>query len=546
MLMRKLAAVILLLVLLLALALVVTGCPAEEAPGARHIFRTGLMREIESLNPMVIWSYQAYEVMNLNYNYLMSFDVDLNLTPELARDWEVDETGTLWTFYLQEGVTWHDGEPFTAEDVKFTFEYIRDNELGYFVDPVKPMEEITVIDDYTLTIRTDAPIAWMPMILVPILPAHIWSEIDPAYAASDFANENPVGTGPFRVVEHRKGEFTRMVANDDYFKGRPVIDEVIFVIQANADLMVEALRRGDLDFISAVPGAQFKALEEAEDPNITTLVADSPSFTQLAFNVWENPDSEGNPLLLDQNLRVAIEYALDRQEIIDIGLMGYGKIGSTLVPPIFEFWHLDLGADLRSYNPQRAVEILEAAGYTLGADGIRVSPAGEPLAFTMVARSESPDTQKMATVMKDMLAEVGVDITISVIDEGTLTDRIFAGDFDMFIWGWWVDIDPTSILRVVTTEQIMSWSDCFYSNPVYDEMHLLQQRTMDRDERRAIVHEMQRIFYEDAAYILLSYDPELQAYRNDRFEGWVRNPQTGPLMYTNVTYSYELLRPIGD
>lgn len=540
--MRKLTWLILILLIILAFSFSVTGCGEVEED--RHVLRVGFLREIESLNPMLVWSYQGYEMMNLNYNRLIGWDEDLNVVPDLAKAWETDDEGLVWTFYLQEGVTWHDGVPFTAEDVKFTFEYIRDNELGYFYDYVAGMEEIEVIDELTISIKTDEPIAWMPQILVPILPAHIWSEVDPADAEGDFANDDPIGTGPFRVIEHRKGEFTRMAANKDYFKGAPALDEVIFIIYSNTDLMVEALKQGELDIITAVPGAQFKALEEAGDPNIVVLAADSPSFTELAFNVWADPVSLGNPLLLDKDVRVAIEFALDRQELIDVGSMGYGAIGSTLVPPLFEFWHLDMGADFRAYNPDRAIEILDTAGYVMGADGVRIGPDGEPFAFTLLIRSESPDNQKAATLIKDMLEEVGIAITVSVIDEGTLTDRIYEGDFDMFIWGWFVDVDPTSILKVVTTDEIMSWSDCFYSNPVYDELHLRQQRIMDNDERSVVIKEMQRIFYDDAAYIILSIDPELQAYRTDRYEGWVRNPRTGPVIFTNVVTTYEQLRPI--
>lgn len=550
--MRKVTflAVVLTVVFLMSI-LLVAGCgggtengTGDETQDGRNILRSGYMREIESLNPMVIWSVAAYELMNLNYNYLMSWDEDLNVTPELAKSWEVSEDGMFWTFYLEEGVTWHDGEPFSAEDVKFTFEYIRDNELGYFYDYVAAMEEIVVVDENTVTIKTDEPIAWMPQILVPIFPQHIWSEIDPIDAEGDFANDNPIGTGPFQVIEHRKGEYTRMAVNENYFKGRPALDEVIFIIYANTDLMIEALRQGELDIISGIPGAQFRALQESGDPDIVVLEADSPSFTELAFNCWEDEDSMGNPLLLDRNVRIAIEYALDRQEMIDVALMGYGEVGSTLVPPLFEFWHLDLEDDFRAYNPDRAAEVLDQSGYPVGPDGVRVSTAGDPLDFTLLIRNESPDNQKMAALIKDMLEEVNIAITVSVIDEGTLTDRIYDGDFDMFIWGWYVDVDPSSILKIATTDEIMSWSDSFYSNPVYDELHLVQQRTMDRDERRELILEMQRIFYEDSPYIMLSYDPELQAYRTDRYEGWVRNPRTGPVIYTNVIDTYEQLRPI--
>ena len=541
---KRATAAVLVLALITAAFLSITGCGGGAVDDGKHVLRVGITREVESLNPMLVWSMQGYEVMNLNYNYLVSWDEDLTPVSSLALDWDVDEEGVLWTFYLQEGATWHDGEPFTAEDVKFTFEYIRDNELGYFYDYVAGMEAIEVIDEHTVTILTDEPLAWMPGILVPILPKHIWEEVDPEDAEGDFANNDPVGTGPFRVIEYAKGEYVRMAANKDYFMGAPALDEVIFVQYANADLMVQALKQGDLDIITDVPGSAFKALEQTDDPNIVTLVADSPSFSELAFNVWDDPESQGNPLLLDKNIRIAIEYALDRQEIIDVGYNGYDTPASVLVPPLYDFWHLDLGDDFRAFDQARAEEILDEAGYALGADGIRVSPDGDPLSFTLLIRSESTDGQQAGALIKDFLAEVGIEITISVIDEGTLTDRIYEGDFDMFIWGWYVDVDPTSILKVMTTDEIMSWSDSFYSNPVYDEMHLRQQRIMDRDERQELIFEMQRMIYEDAPYIILSYDPELQAWRSDRYEGWVRNPRTGPVIYTNVVDTYVQLRPI--
>lgn len=540
--MRKIIFLILGMAILLTIMFILPGCGEMEEES--YILRVGFLREIESLNPMQIWSYQAYEIMNLNYNMLVSWDEDMNVIPNLAREWTVDADGLVWTFNLQNGVNWHDGEPFSADDVKFTYEYIRDNEFGYFYNYVASMEEIEVIDENTLTIKTDEPIAWMPQILVPILPEHIWSKIDPADAEGEFANEFPIGTGPFQVVEHRKGEFTRMVANENYFRGAPTLDEVIFIIYANIDPMIEALKQDQLDVIPAVPGAQLKEIEEADDPNIVTLDADSPSFTELAFNVWEDPDSLGNPLLLDKNIRVAVEYAIDRQKIIDTAYHGYGIVGSTIVPPLFEYWHYDPGDDFRAYDPEKATKILEDAGYTTGADGTRVSHNGEPLDFSLLLRSESLDNQKAGTLIKDMLKEVGIDLTVSSIDETTLTDRIYEGDFDMFIWGWFVDVDPTSILKVVTTDEIMTWNDCFYSNPQYDEMHFRQQRVMDRDERREIVHEMQGIFYDDAAYIVLSYDPELQVYRADRYEGWVRNPRNGPVVFTNIVDTYEQLRPV--
>ncbi len=337
------------LVAVLVLVIGLAGCSSSES--AKYILRIGTLREIEGLNPMTIWSYQAYEVMNLNYNRLITWDENMNVVPDLAKEWAVSDDGLTWTFTLQEGVKWHDGEPFTAEDVKFTFEYIRDNELGYFLDYVAAMEDIQAPDEQTVVITLTDPLAWMPNILVPILPKHIWENVDPEEANSDYENAEPIGTGPFQVVEHVTGEYTRMVANKDYFKGSPKIDEVIFQTFANADVMVEALKRGDIDVITNCPGAQFKALQEEAPPDITLLDAMTSSFTELSINVWDDPASGGNPLLRDQKVRAAMEHAIDRNKIIEVAYFGYGETGSTLVPSIYDFWHLKLEPDqFRSFD----------------------------------------------------------------------------------------------------------------------------------------------------------------------------------------------------
>ena len=533
---------LLVLLAVLSLSAGLVGCTPEGSE--KNVLRVGLSGEVEGINPLLIWSVPAYEIMKLNYNMLITWDENIEPIGSLAREWKMDDDGLHWTFYLEEGVKWQDGEPFTAGDVKFTFEYVRDNQLGYFYDSVKDMKEIEIVDEYTIGITLDEPVAWMPQIYCPILPQHIWGEIDPAEASSDFQNLEPVGTGAFQVVEHVTGEYTRLIANKDYFKGAPEIDEIIFRNYSNADLMVEALKQDELDIITAVPGAQFKALEEENPENICTLPAMSPGFSQLAVNVWQDPASQGNPLLKDRRIRQALELAIDRERIIEMALFGYGEPGSTLVTPTYSYWQLVLDDDeLRSFDLEKAKGLLDEAGYAAGSDGIRLSPEGEKLSFGVMVRSSAPDDQKTAKLMKEWFREIGVDLEVQVMDEGTLNDRIYESDWDLYIWGWYVEYDPASILKIMTTGEIMSWNDSFYSNPDYDELYLKQQQALDREERQEIIYEMQRMVYEDAPYIVLYIRPSLQAYRTDRFTGWVQTPAgNGPVVHTLTVASYEQLK----
>lgn len=535
----------LVLVVFVALIMVAVFTSCTPQTSEKNVLRVGLSGEVEGLNPILIWSVPAYEIMRLNYNMLVAWDENIEPISSLAKSWEAtDDENLVWVFHLQEDVKWHDGEPFTAEDVKFTLEYIRDNELGYFHDAVKDITNIKVIDEHTVEIVLREPVAWMPQIYAPILPKHIWSEIDPEEAQTDFQNLEPVGTGAFQVVEHVTGEYTRLVANKDYFKGAPELDEVIFRNYANADLMVEALKRDELDVITAVPGAQFKALEDESPENVFTLPAMSPGFSQLAINVWDDPASGGNPLLKDRLLRQALEHAIDRQQLIEMALFGYGEPGSTLVTPTYSYWQLVLEEDeLRTFDLAKARALLDEAGYHEGDGGIRVNEAGEKLSFEVMIRSSAPDDQKVAKLMKEWFSDVGVNLDIAVMDEGTLNDRIYQGDWDFYIWGWYVEYDPASILKIMTTDEIMSWNDSFYSNPEYDRLYLEQQQTLDREKRREIVQEMQRIVYHDAPYIVLYIRPSLQAYRTDRFTGWVQTPPgNGPVVHVLSVATYEDLK----
>lgn len=521
--------------------------PAQAEGEAKSVLRIGVFNEVESINPLVAYSTSAYEVFKLNYNLLITWDQELNPIPELAKDWTVSEDGKEWTFRLQEGVKWHDGQPFTAADVKFTFEYIRDNALGYFYDYVSEMTDIQTPDDHTVVITVSRPLSWMPQIWVPILPKHIWENIDPAEASSTYANDNPVGTGPFTTVEYKKGEYVRLEANKDYFKGAPKIDEIIFKIFANESTAAEALKLGEVDILTKMSAVPFKSLEGQE--NIKTLYSNSAGFTEIVLNGWNDPQSKANPLLRDKNIRKAMSYAIDKQYLIDAVTFGYGEVGTTLVPSMFKFWHYEpTPEEMYTFDLERAKKILEDAGYKdADGDGVREAADGSPLDFRLTLRSESAEQQKMGRIIAEWWKQIGINITIDVVDSGTLTDRLYDnGDFDMYIWTFFMDVDPTSILKIMTTGQIMSWNDSFYSNPRYDELFIQQDQEMDKNKRQAIIHEMQKIIYDDCPYIILAYGPELEAYRTDGFDGWVRTPADGTVIMTHSMATYENIAPLSQ
>ncbi|MDY0236532.1 MAG: ABC transporter substrate-binding protein [Gudongella sp.] len=506
--------------------------------------RIGVTVEMDSLSPMISYSQIGYEVFSLIYDSLVTIDENLEPVPNLAKSWEISEDGTEWTFKLEEGVKWHDREPFTSNDVKFTYELLLDNPLGMYAGYLGGITEITCPDDYTVVIKTENPKANMLLNSAPILPEHIWKDV-PVEELETWPNEMPIGTGPFGFVEFNAGQFLKLASNENYFKGEPSIDELIFVLYANSDTMAQSIKIGEIDAATNFNTSQLTSLKE--EASIEAISAVSLGFTELSFNAWKDPTSNANPLLKDYNIRKAIEYTINKQQILDLVYDGQGSVGTTLVPPE-GFYHYDpTGDELRSYDIEKAKQLLETSGYTdLNGDGIREDKDGNPLEFTFTLRADNSEEVKAGQMISGSAADAGIKLNIETVDDGVLIDKIYSGDFDMFIWGWGADLDPTTILNVMTTDQIGSMSDSNYSNTDYDDLFIKQQTLMDPDERQQAVWEMQQILYEEAPYIILFYDNSLQAVNTEKWTGWKRIPETGGFFFNLTNYNYLNVKPVAQ
>ncbi len=519
---------------------------AQTQPEAeKHVLRVGWLGDVDSLNPFIAVNSESYEAFFLMYSLLTTWGQDLESVPDLAESWESSADGLTWTFHLVHNAKWSDGQPVTSADVAFTFNYIVDNEMGMFLNYVKNIESIETPNPYTVVLRMAEPTAFMPQVYVWILPEHVWKDIPPEKAEGDFANENPVGSGPFRLAEYKPGEYIRFEAKKDYFGGAPSLDEVVYVHYANETTLAAALQVGEIDLAARVPEAQFQGIEG--QPGIVTLRSAGNRITELAFNCWRDEASKGNPILLDRAFRRAIAHAIDKDKINEVVSFGMATAATSVIPPVLGDFHWEPGPDeVIPFDLVKARALLDEAGYRdSNGDGVREDQKGQPIRLRLFLRSESPLQQKAGQMIAEWLDKIGIQINSQVMDEGTLSDKIYDnGDFDLFIWGWGGDVDPSFLLSVFTTNQIMDWSDCMYSNPAYDQMFEEQQRLIDRRARVDMIHEMQKILYEDCPYVVLRYDPDLQAYRTDKYEGWVRTPRGGNVIMTFSRATYLNLKPI--
>jgi len=249
--------------------------------------------------------------------------------------------------------------------------------------------------------------------------------------------------------------------------------------------------------------------------------------------------------------RDALGYAIDKPALVDRVLSGHGLAGSTILPPAMAngFWHLD-PANPRTFDIAVAKQKLEAAGYKLDASGKRLDKENKPITLRMLVPDSSTTYAQSAEFITAWWKELGIDMTTQSLDADTVTARETPpegdppgkADFDVVIWNWAGDVDPNSLLNILTTSSIGSNSDTFFSNARYDELMDLQGKEVDQTKRKAYTDEMQQIVYDQAPYHILFYDAALHAYRTDRFGGWKLSPEDGGLpFFAYGTPGYDLL-----
>jgi peptide/nickel transport system substrate-binding protein len=526
------------------------GAAAQE----RLILTVGIPNDIGSLNPMVGVEVPDYEVWNLHYATLTDKAAeDFETIPGLAESWEGSEDGLTWTYTLREGLLWSDGEPLTSDDIVFTVNRAREEAwLNY--DSTVTNLTASAPDERTVVIESSVPDPKLPTMDVYILPEHIWGELGPREIRR-YDGLDGVGSGPFTISEVRRGEFWSLEANENYWAGRPAIDEVVFRLFNNTDAMVAALTTGDIDAAHYVPESSFQQLSETE--GIVAIQGQQGGFDELAINGGDGL-AEPHPALLDLNVRQAIAHAIDEQTIIDRVLEGLGSPSEAMSPSANPEWIPEIPDEERfDFDLDRARELLDEGGYEdTDGDGIREMPGGgEPLDFVYAVRTESQTAPGVAEFVSGWLSEIGIATTQRPMNDSRLLEVVGRGDYDMFMWGWVPFVDPDPMLSYFKCDQIASdpedptnyYNDANLCDPEYDRLYEEQKVELDEERRTEIVHEMLQRFYSNAVYHVLYLSPDLQAYRTDRFTGWVRQPaDVGPVMFSNSSPSYALLEPVTE
>ncbi len=543
------------------------GAQATEQDG-KYILKVGVLQPIDNLNPFKGITAAAYEAWALMYDTLTGYGQDFAPVPRLAESWEESEDGLTWTYHLVDNATFSDGVPLTADDVVYTFtriikgESIEKTNYGSYV---KNMESVKAIDDTTVEFTLSEPTPIMTKLAVPILPEHIWKDID-ADELREYTNEpdsdppGGVGSGAFILDEAVKGQYWTFKVNPDYWAGPAKIDGVEYRVYRDANGMVTALENGEIDFADDIDANLFSTLEGK--PDIATNAAEYYGWSYITFNGGAEltdgtPIGTGHPALKDPIVREAITWAVDKQALIDTNLEGYGSPGTTFMPPIYADQHYEPENPI-GYDVDHANQLLDDAGYARGADGIRTMPDGtDPLKFQLYSRQESKTSQTTIELLQGWLKAIGIDSTAETVSETRLYSIAGEGTYDMYEWGWVTEPDPDYQASTFTCGQFsyetnsgQVWgglNDSFYCDPKYDKLYEQQAVETDPAARTEIVKQMQQMVYEANAYIIPYYYDYLQAYRTDRFTGFEHQPEPdGAILFQYGTFSYMNIEPVTD
>ena len=468
--------------------------------------------EIGDLYPGMINVGQYFQISSNIFNGLVALEEDLSFRGDLAEDWEVEEDGARYVFELRDDVVFHNGDEFTAEDVEFTVRYNIENEVSQAsrLATLEPVDEggVEIIDDYTVALTWEEPTASAlahfsrgPGRAVNIINETAIEEM----GARDYSIE-PVGTGPFEVVEHDVGSELVLDAFDDYFETDeegnqlPYLDGVDIQMIPEPGTMVNALRGGDIHFANLIPEENVDEIEGGQDVEMSSVVGNT--YLGVSMNTEREP-------LDDVDVRQGIAKAIDNERIAEDAFYGFALPAAGVFAPEPEWVDRDDKPDDQAYDPEEAEELLESAG---------------AFDHELTVMNTSEDERAARNVI-DHLESIGLDVELDLVTDSTYWDRFEGGDYDLSVAGSVDKPDPEesvwNFFRLPDEDGVWNWTN--YENETVHELLGEQRRTIDTDERAEVLWELEDILIEESPYAFLVHNEDITAYR-ESVQGFTHIP----------------------
>lgn len=456
-----------------------------------------------TLNP---WSPNAFVesvfVNRVLFDGLTRPGKDLAPAPDLATSWETSADGLAWTFHLREGVKWSDGQPFTADDVAFTFNDVvlkkglGANGAGNFA----AVKAVTVIDPKTVRFDLLRPFAALPAYLAynaGLLPKHVLAA-DPLKTTS-FNKGIPVSTGPFRVEKFTAGQNVTLVRNENYFGPKPYLDKVVFSIVPDPNTQIAQALSGEVSIMLLDDKAAVDRVKSAS--NLVVTARPLVQYYWLALN-------QTDPRFSDVRVRQAFVYAIDRKAIIDSVERGYGSIANSAISPALKAYYDPSLAGRYPYDAAKAKELLAQAGWTAGPDGV-LSKDGKPFRFTMDVGQKGPLEPVNALIQQD-LKKVGVVADLNTMEWNSYIQKVVVRRDYTATVNWWVyPSDPDVFPYYNSSAAGKGFNIPGFKDPKLDEILLRGQATSDLEKRKVVYKELQTYMADNLPYLFLWYPEEV-------------------------------------
>jgi peptide/nickel transport system substrate-binding protein len=517
---------------------------------------------IDTLNPFLAYFDGALNTFGMIYPSLNQLDRQGKPGPYLAKSWTTSADKLTWTFKIQSGLKWSDGQPLTAADAAWTLNLIMTNSDAATANGslVSNFVSVTAPDATTLVIKTKGPQSNMLYVSVPIsgiaiVPEHIWKTHVSNVKAFKNNSFPVVGYGPWTLNNYTVDQYEKFTANKGFKLGKqgpPKYDKLVLQVFKNSDAAVAALKSNQINYLNGMNTTQFNALKK--DSSLQVFQEVGRGWTAVELNSGAKTKSgkkigTGNPALTDPKLRQAINFAIDKDKLVKTVIGGLGVAGGAYLPPAFPQWAWKPPADQAvTYDPGKANSILDAAGYKKGSGGIRVDPkTGKKLNLRLGIHSDSSRDSQTSQFLKGWLKSIGIDLKIESQSMTNLNVNLAKGDWDMLMDSWGTPADPTYLLSIQTCGTLPKDdgtggnTDAFYCNPAYDKLFDQQVTTFDATQRQQIVGQMQDILYNANADIILYYANILDAVRKGTVSNLVTGSPDSAGLYTSQTAFWNYL-----
>ena len=497
---------------LLAVALsVFLGLPAlwaEDQPAGDTLV-VGAIGDARTLIPILASDSASADICGLVFNGLVKYAPDLTLIGDLAERWDIEDEGLVIVFHLRRNVRWQDGVPFTARDVRFTYERLIDPHVPTpYSGDFERVASLDVVDDDTVRVRYKEPFApglaswgmWM-------MPRHLLESAD--WQTTPLARR-PIGTGPFRFRRWKTGESIELIANPDSFEHRPYLDRYFYRIIPDQATMFLELSTQQLDLSGLTP-LQYRRQTGTPffQQHYRKFRYPSFGYTYLGYNLHD-------PRFADRRVRQAFNAAINKQDIIDGVLMGLGRVSTGPFPP--ESWAYNPAVAPVPYDPAKARALLAEAGWTDSNGDGWLDRNGAPFAFVLLTNQGNDQRQKAAEIIQRRLKEIGVQVEIRVVEwSAFLSQFIEPRNFEAILLGWSLSRDPDlyDIFHSSKTKP-GEFNLVGYKNEEVDRLIEEGRRTFDQEKRTTIYRRIHRLIYDDQPYTFL-FVPEATPIVHARF-----------------------------